>query len=175
MLDRLPAEIDPFRLAESRRLLRGELALRDMSRLADVLVVAEGMAQVELEFGIDEVGVRFIRGVLGAQMHPLCQRCLEKMTLSVRVDVQFGLVEHDHQAERLPIQYEPLVVSEVPIHLVDIIEDELLLSLPQVPMHAETDCPARDGLKESDTDATQDMDTVANPFAILSSLRWKRD
>lgn len=175
MLERLPAEIDPFRLAESRRILRGELALHTMPRLTALLATSDGMVALELEFGIDEVGVRYMRGTLETCVRPVCQRCLQPMTLPLHAEVQFGLAAHERQIEQLPMMYEPLLVNEVPVRLAGIVEDELILSLPQVPMHDEADCPAHAWLMRSKRDDIEhEEDAPANPFAVLSSLKKQK-
>ncbi len=156
-------------------MLRGELALSDMPRLAGLLANADGVVDVSLEFGIDEVGIRFMRGTLVAELQPLCQRCLEPMTVTVNTEVAFGLVEHDHQVEQLPMQYEALLVTDVPMRLAELIEDELMLSLPQVPMHDEAQCPARDWLPGQGDDEQDETERTANPFAVLADLKRKQD
>ena len=64
---------------------------------------------------------------------------------------------------------EDVLVLEALFNAHALIEDELLMALPMVPMHDE--CPVQVKLES----ATQDFDPVAgekaNPFAALASLR----
>ena len=74
-------------------------------------------------------------------------------------------------AEELSPEYEPLFVEDEPLHLADIVEDELILALPAVAMHPESECtgaqhPSRDGEEES-----QPAEAKPNPFAVLAKLK----
>jgi uncharacterized protein len=65
--------------------------------------------------------------------------------------------------------YEPLVAQEdTPLALVTMVEDELILALPIVPMHPENLCPT---VLAPGTVADSDLDTKEHPFAVLSNLK----
>lgn len=175
MLERLPAQIDPFRFAETRRVVRGELPVAELDRLAPLLSGIDTSAlEVVLEFGIDEQGVRFIKGTVRGELSLACQRCLEPMVWPVDLTLAVGLVRSDEAGERLPIAYEPLLIESVPMVLANVIEDELLLSLPLVPMHPEESCPATALLAKEEPAETQEGERE-NPFAVLSGLKHKND
>jgi len=175
---RLPVHIDPLRMAETRRLLQGTLALAEMARLGESLQDTQGEVQVSLEFGIDNEGIRFIRGHVQATVSLICQRCLEAMRYPLDSEFLLGLVRSTAEAEKLPSQYEPLVVEDEPLFLRDIIEDELLLALPIVAMHAPEECSADLNVAPQPEQAQEDKDTGAtagnNPFAVLADLKKDR-
>jgi uncharacterized protein len=75
------------------------------------------------------------------------------------------------EAERLPLRYEPYLVEESPLLLRDVVEDELLLALPNVPMHDEKDCPASEWLVAQHQDTHSQQDEDENPFSILNKLK----
>jgi len=56
MLDRLPEYIDPLHLADKRGVLKGQIPLRSLDRLADMLVNDTGTITVELFFGGRKAG-----------------------------------------------------------------------------------------------------------------------
>jgi len=183
--DRLPDFIDPIRLAEQQRELRGQIPLSRMHRLASSLAVAEGLVDVDLRFGIDELGMRFMSGRIHADLALICQRCMEAMRVPVEAEVSLGLTRSDNEAERLPENYEPLLVGAEPMPLSAIVEDELMLALPIVSMHALEQCPAStrperaaddiqvEGAEPAaDPEADQAADR-ANPFAVLRILKDK--
>jgi len=175
MLERLPARIDPFRFAEGRRMVHGGLPLAGLARLAPLLASAEGTLEVALEFGVDDLGIRFVQGTVTGALVLNCQRCLEPMDWPVDVELACALVRSEEEGERLPAAYEPLLIESVPIVLADVIEEELLLSLPQVPMHAEDECPAAGMIRRESADTgpgTEETGERENPFAALSE--WKR-
>jgi uncharacterized protein len=172
---RLPERIDPLRLAETGRTFRGLMELSRFKRLAPSLVSTEGTVEVELEFGIDEAGVRYLSGRLSTEVELICQRCLEPMRFRLTAEPLLGIVADAALAERLPPHYEALIAGERgPLLLQDIIEDELILALPIVPRHPVEACPQADAVRD-DEGAEPDSETEEkdNPFAVLAAL--KRD
>jgi uncharacterized protein len=167
---RLPHQIDPFRLAEAGAQLSGHLPLRQFSRLRDVLADDSGELAVKLNFDTDELGVPIVLGHISATLSLTCQRCLEAFEFPVDAEVALAWVKTTQEADKLPLRYEPYVVDETPLLLNDVIEDELLLALPQIPMHEEADCPASKLLKQGNK-MTDEPEQKANPFSVLAKLK----
>ena len=169
----LPLQIDPFRLAETRRSFTGQLSLRHMHRLQPSLLSDSGEVQLELQFDIDEIGTKYLQGHMAVELELECQRCLEAMTLSINKEMLIAFVRTHHKAEQLPEGYDPFVVEQTPIALIDVIEDELILSLPQVPMHKREDCPATELLKadKQAVKAIDELEQKENPFEVLAKLK----
>jgi len=166
---RLPDKIDPVRLAEARRTLQGELPVAAMTRLVDLLTDDRGTVHVDVQCGVDPEGIRYLRGSLSGEVGMQCQRCLENFRQPLKSEFALGVVAHESVAERLPEHYEPLVAGEEPVFLRDIVEDELILSLPIVPKHPEGQCPAGKGGDDDLAEAPRQ-----NPFAALKSLKTKK-
>ncbi|MFO7604527.1 MAG: YceD family protein [Gammaproteobacteria bacterium] len=171
---RLPQQIDPFRLAHTGQRLSGSIPLKQLSRLTPLLTDSQGEVEVVLEFSIDPAGTAVLNGRIRTVLHLRCQRCTENMTWPVASEFCLGLLTSEASLEGLPEQYEPYVVEAVPVYLQDIIEDELLLVFPQIPKHNLDECPARSYLAtESDAHQVSKGDTH-QPFAGLSDL-FKND
>jgi uncharacterized protein len=171
--ERLPVHIDPIRLAETRRLLEGRIPLAEMTRLGESLQDSDGEVTVSLEFGTDNEGIRFMRGRIQAEVSLECQRCLETMRYPIDSEFALALVRSTVEAEALPSHYEPLLVEGEPLFLRDIIEDELLLALPIVAMHAPEQCSVSTGTAEEADDRRKDTGATEkdNPFAVLADLK----
>jgi uncharacterized protein len=168
----LPLQIDPYRLAETGRAFSGFLSLKHMHRLRPSLLSDSGKVRLELQFDIDETGTRILRGHLITDLELECQRCLTAVTFSINKEMCIAFVRSNYEAEQLPEEYDPCVVEQTPIALIDLIEDELILSLPQVPMHKREDCPASKLLVAEDaTKATDELEQKENPFEILAKLK----
>jgi uncharacterized protein len=163
MIERLPLVIDPLRLAEAGSRFQGPLPLAEFQRLAPSLQQAQGEVEVEVEFGKDDLHIAYLSGRLHTQLMLVCQRCLQPMTWPVNSTFALGLVTTDQAAEQLPERYEPLMVSGS-MALAEIIEDELILAVPLVPMHPRAECPA-----PSAGDDRQQQE--AHPFAALVRLK----
>ena len=103
-----------------------------------------------------------------------CQRCLQPVALDLDVVRAFRFVANEATAEALDAESEDDVLAlprRLDVH--DLVEDELLLALPLVPMHAE--CPQ--GLPRAvGFDATDEpvTEAPAKPFAALASLKRGR-
>lgn len=172
MSERLPERVDPWRLVQQRRVLEGESPLERMTRLAQQAGAQEGRAQVLLEFLRDDEGHPRVRGRIDADLVLTCQRCMEPMRLRLALAPDLILVADDAQAERVQAWGDPLIVPER-LFLRDLIEDELLLALPQVPRHEdEAECRRHVG-RWLVPEAEAPTEECQNPFAVLGELMKK--
>jgi uncharacterized protein len=168
MSDGLPQRIDPYRLAEQRRELRGTMSLADMRRIAPLLSSAAGEVQVEMRFGIDERRVHYVRGHVSAALEMTCQRCLGRIGVPVEADFALGVVRSEAEGERLGEEYEALVAAQGPLALADVVEDELILALPVVALH-ETECAPQ---AEAPAPVPAELER-RSPFEALRELKKK--
>jgi uncharacterized protein len=99
-----------------------------------------------------------------------CQRCLEALVYRVDSEMSLALVSGMDGARQLPERYDPLLVSDRLIRPRDLIEDELLLALPQIPMHDPEACKAM----SAELDVGQEQSGKANAFAVLADLKRGR-
>ncbi len=138
----LPDRIDPWQLAAENGRLDGELRLAALPRLTALLEHASGVVNVALTLGVDEQGLRFVEGSLQTEVELICQRCLGPLRLPLQVAVSLALVRAEAEAARLPDQREPLLAG-ADLAVADLVEDELLLALPQIPRHRDAcECEA---------------------------------
>ncbi|MCW8918076.1 MAG: YceD family protein [Gammaproteobacteria bacterium] len=172
--ERLPVHIDPLRMAETGRLLEGRYAIADLERLHDLLLESSGEVVVSLEFGIDAEGIRYMKGRLQGAVPLECQRCLQPMQAPIDSTFALGLVRSIEAAEKLPAHYEPLLLEGDTLFLRDVIEDELILALPLVAKHDESQCievKQRVAAAVKRNDYERGEDKKANPFAALAALK----
>lgn len=96
-----------------------------------------------------------------------CQRCLQPVALDLAVQRAFRFVADEATAEALDAESEDDVLA-LPrrLDLHELVEDELLLALPLVPMHER--CPATLPLPAGDD--TAETEPVLKPFAGLAGL-----
>ncbi|WP_455220347.1 YceD family protein [Kaarinaea lacus] len=178
MSQRLPEFIEPYRLAETQRILTGELPVARMKRLSPLLLSDSGNVYVNLVFGVDEIGQANVTGNVKTTVSMQCQRCMESMGIEVNAEVSLAFVRTEKQAQNLPSYYEPLIVEEE-TSLSELVEDEIILALPTVPLHEPGQCTVQEQYSsklQSGTDDSQSGDTEQrqNPFAILEKLRTKK-
>ncbi|MDR5868256.1 YceD family protein [Halomonas koreensis] len=173
LTSRLPGRVEPYKLAAHAEHLEGLVTLDDMPRLTEEIGAQQGEARVWLDFAIDPQGRREIRGHLEAELQLPCRRCLSPLAESVASDFLLGMVTSDALAADLPSTHEPVLVEDEQLNLLAVVEDELILSLPQVVYHDEADCAvSRDQLSSGAGSEASDAPT-ASPFEVLKHLKGK--
>ena len=175
MSARPPETVDPWRLAERGNVIAGEIELASLSRLVAVLLDSEGSVQFQLKFSQDQQNRVKIEGFVRAALALECQRCLEKVVLSVDARPELVVIEVPSEADRIPEECEPVLVEDGTLRIQELVEEELLLAIPLVPMHALEDC----AMAKSDTAVTERHDDreesgPVSPFSILSRLKLNK-
>lgn len=156
-------------MVSARRSFEGTLPIETLSRLCEMLAGTDGLLQYELDFGRDELGISYVDVHVRASLVLTCQRTLEPFTLPVAVDTRLGLIRRERDEAGLPPDCEPLLVAEDGrLNPADVIEDELLLALPLVPVNPDSSLP--DDLKGHEPDAAGEGRSES-PFAVLRELK----
>lgn len=103
-----------------------------------------------------------------AQLKLVCQRCLQPVeeVLQVQRSFQFAADEATAAAIDADSEDDVLVLSRT-FNLIELVEDELLLTLPLVPRH--TTCP-QPLVPPEDAEPFEER---PNPFAVLGQLKRK--
>lgn len=101
-----------------------------------------------------------------------CQRCMGVVVTPVQVDQWFRFVADEDIAMAEDDQSEEdLLVMEPQFDLLAVLEDELLMALPLVPMHDE--CPVAPKLQAGEAEIGAEAGQKPNPFAVLGQLKKK--
>jgi uncharacterized protein len=174
MLDRLPHLIDPIAFADKQRTLQGQIPLAKLSRLADKLLDSNGQVEISLSFS-KEGRLSVVRGHIKTTLTLECRTCLGSLSLPLALDVNLAVVHSLEQAERLSGEYEPLMIKEEKIPLHEVVEDELLLALPDFPRHENECTPYVQTIaiiKSVETNKTTEQQSQSNnPFSVLAKLK----
>ena len=178
-IQRLPVEVDPFRLVEQGRKFEGRIPVTDFPRLQDLLFEAKDeLVNVNLEFTRTETGLPMIKGQIVANMQMICNRCLDSVLMEIVANPEVVLVSTDAQAQKLQDVTDIWLVEDKKLFLTDFIEDEILLAMPIVISHSECQ-PARKLIEASpdeiihdeSRDGNTDEQQKENPFAVLKDLK----
>ena len=166
----LPESVDAWRMVSARRSFQGELPVLAMKRLGSALADTDGTARYELDFGRDEFGTAYVDVRVQAPLTLTCQRSLEPFVLPVMVDSRLGLIRSERDEAALPPEVEPLLIADDgKLSLLDVIEDELLLALPLVPVNPDSTLPEEVvGPSPEEISSERRSD---NPFAVLRELK----
>jgi uncharacterized protein len=167
---RLPKEIDANELADRNASIKGQLEISNFDRLSELLFDDVGKIVVDVTFS-KKGRLATIEGHISAVLALKCQRCLDAISWQIDDDIKLGIVSTVDQVNRLPEGFEPLILTEDGlIQLKTLVEDELLLCLPDIPKH-QHECSIP--LVTSDRfGALPDENTKkANPFSVLANLK----
>ncbi len=166
MLEVLPDRIDPLRLARRAKRLCGRIPLVRMSRLCTSLQRIDGHVDVDLRFDCDAERLPRMTGTVRALLVFSCQRCLEPVALEVCATVNLALLAAgDRVVPRAGPESMEVVSGRM--SLTEMVEDELILSLPITPMHEEGECRTLRTRQASPRVGPEED----NPFAVLSSFK----
>lgn len=173
----LPELVDAWRMVASGRIFEGRLPLASMKRLVDSLADADGDVVFALEFGKDTFGIGYIDMRVQTRLPLICQRSLERFEFPLRIEQRLGLIASERDEAALPEGYEPVLLDgSADIDMAALIEDELILALPLVPL--------KEGLGDDDVepqiwstgepDEEPEAEEAKHPFASLASLKQHR-
>jgi uncharacterized protein len=166
----VPELLDAWRMVAARRGFTGRLPLSSMPRLREALLDDEGEASFALAFDRDALRVPYVELRIDAALPLQCQRTLQRFLFPVHVVQRLGLIAagSDEEVEEaaLPPGYEALQVPEDgTLRAAELVEDELILAIPVVPMAPGSEAVERDWPVQADEEAR------ANPFAVLKDLK----
>jgi len=170
--DYLPIQVNPIRFAENAATLRGTLLVKNMDRLAPSLFEHDSEVDVDLRFGVDDQGIRFLNGHVATQLTLQCQRCLEPFVYEITSDFISGIVSTEKAALSLPENYDPMVVRDEILVIQDVVEEELILNLPIVAMHELKDCKVSLPVIVAETQPISQAEKE-NPFKVIELLKVK--
>ena len=129
---------------------------------ADTLVV-----DAALDFALDDEGRPWVQGTCKVVAPICCGRCAETVDVEVESRLDFRVVSNDTEAQGLMPTLDVVVSEVASVPLTALVEDDILLSLPETGcadgttcVHA-VDAVAPEACREA---------SAANPFGVLRTL-----
>ncbi|MGB3287749.1 MAG: DUF177 domain-containing protein [Burkholderiaceae bacterium] len=164
--------VDTFELTRLGQEVAGQAPIARFERLVgDLPRQDDTMVSWTLRGMRDARGRNFLRVHIQAAPTLECQRCLKPFQWPVDSDGRLQVVNSQAALEAedaLDVESDDLVERIVGSHRLDVlelVEDELILGLPYVPMHEV--CPSPEPLSQE-----PDVDTARpSPFAVLGRLK----
>jgi uncharacterized protein len=125
-----------------------------------------GRLQVRFAFQPGPEGFPQVHVTVTGAVRLRCQRCLKPLHWPVAVDETLTIVGAEEETSRLEDPFATVLLEADALVLPDLVEDEVLASLPLAPKHDERDaCPAP--AKGGTDDGAAELH---RPFAGLASL-----
>lgn len=176
--------VEPERLAATGRVLEGRLRIGTLDRLTAQLAGPERErlapeAWYRIACEQDGHGRLLISGEAQVSVPLECQRCLEPVPTTLSATFSRVIVDSEAEADQVPVDLDPLLRDRRLLDVAALIEEELMVSMPQVARHQQVeDCGpvARDSAMEPLTDdvvEAEEPEPTQKPFQVLSGLRGK--
>ena len=148
------------------------IPLAELPRVSHELSTVDGEARGKVRFA-RERGLAVADLEVSAQPEVVCQRCMQAMRWPIKVEARIALVSDYSAADRVPEGLEVFLVEVDSVSVRDLVDEEILLALPNVARHAEgSDCAAAElRLPGQEVDLEEAADAqVQKPFAQLGEL-----
>jgi uncharacterized protein len=162
-----PLEVD--RLAEAQADVDFAVPLAELSALRPDAAAISGEVSGRASFRREE-GIAVAELSMTGSAKLRCQRCLQPLEFAFDTHVRIGLAgtEAETEAGRMPADLEPVLAPGGRISIGELITEELLLSLPVVPLHGQgAQCvPAEEPGPESRASGGE----THRPFARLAEM-----
>ena len=163
----LPPQMDIWRMVANQRRFEGSVPLAQMPRLVEVLADSDGECRYVVEFYRDPLKIDVMHMQLSASLPLICQRSLERFVHQVEIDQRLGLISEESQEAAMPEGMEAVLVDRGgDVSPLELIEDELLLAVPLVPVSPNASELDPEWVHEEALEEDK-----PNPFASLKLLK----
>lgn len=171
-------------LARRQARVARTLNARELTRLWS-LVASDGTdavpVAVDLRLRLDSEGFAWVHGTIVANLNLLCTRCAESVGSRVVAELSVCVAD-ESRASELAESRDVHVVDGPILSLTELVEDALLLELPER-LCVEEPCPRLPSLAypatgSADAGADRDdgaKDDARSPFAALAALKESRE
>jgi uncharacterized protein len=171
-----PGRFDAFGLAARGESIAGNADVARRPRIADRLAplpVAVPIAWT-IAGGHDGVGRPTLTVTIEGSLPLVCQRCLQPFDLPIAQQTELLLARTEAELEPLDAGETEVLLAAAPLDALTLVEDEILLSLPFAPSHAEERCPG--GVAPvAGSAAAKPAQGRTSPFARLAALKKGTD
>ncbi len=160
--------IDSLDFAGNGRQISGEITVAEMPRLLDALEDTQGNLRFTIIGGTDKQGSPLLDVSITGNCRLRCQRCLSAMEHAVRLDTRLLLRDQasldalDGDVAGEEEEFDS-ILADAHLDVLNLLEEEILLSLPIAPKHEFGACQAADGGNMHKEEK--------NPFAVLAKLK----
>ena len=163
-------KVSPSDYARTNRRWHGEIPVTSFDRLVHEVSADTEVVDVQLAFSRDENDRIRMRGHASVTAEVGCHRCSDSVATSIRADIDARIVRSDEIARGLAQDTDVIVVTDNPVSVIDLIEDDLIMSIPWRVCEQEEDCPNLDEVDDGETQDGDLDDSMQRPFANLRQL-----
>ncbi|MGO4376982.1 YceD family protein [Pseudoduganella sp. RAF53_2] len=159
-------EIDAFEFCRTNSTREGVTPVAEMTRLSKDCADTSGEISWKAEGGTSKQGYPQLRLTVAGKVRLVCQRCMTPFEYEMDSSTLLMLGKDDEEADEIEAIIDDesidVIVGTRSMNLMDLIEDEALLALPQAPKHEV--CPDTSLLDKAKS-------AKESPFATLKGLK----
>jgi len=163
-MKQLPEKIAVDKAVHGQRCYQGCVEIQKMSRLLDVLAGSDGKADFSIQF---DRAARLLGKALvsvKADLPVICTMSGKEFLFHVEINSTVGFIDDLAYEEFIGENMEASWVEDGFVKPLEIIEDELILAVPDAPF-------AEDFTSEVEQEIVFKTDKKPNPFDVLKSLK----
>jgi len=136
---------DVFKFAAGGGMLKGEVPVARLDRVADQLATDEGVVCWQLSGSLDAGGKPRLGLAVSGCLTLRCQRCLGGLDWDLAIEVALLPVRAGQDLPEDDLENDEVDVVEVDgsgeFDVLSLVEDEIILALPIAPRHADCGMP----------------------------------
>jgi len=157
--------IDSLDFARNGEQIDAEVPFAELPRLLDVLENTQGVLHYTLQGKLDRLGNPVLGVTMSGVCQLRCQRCLQSLDYEIQYDTSL-ILRDEAGLEALQDDDDEefdSVLADVQLDVLELLEEEILLSLPIAPKHETGAC------RVAKSESLQEAER--HPFAVLEKLK----
>jgi len=148
----------------------GTVPLARMKRLAPLLADTQGEASFVAAFKTDLEKRVIVELQVTAALALVCQASMDVYDEQVKRNTVLAVIEHQGEQENLPEAYDPVQTENGRLAIASLVEDELLLGLPQIPRKPDLEPVEYSTGGQVQEETNSPAGGRENPFAALQDM-----
>ncbi|MFK8013350.1 MAG: DUF177 domain-containing protein [Marinicellaceae bacterium] len=162
-MKQLPEKFALDKAVNGQRRYQGTIEIQHMKRLTEMLADTSGEVDFSIQF---ERAARLLgkaRVKVKTELALMCTISNKKFMFPVEIDSMIGFIDDLTYEDLLDVDMEASWVEEGMINPLEIIEDELILAVP--------DAPFNESHEDDEFDEAILTEEKPNPFSVLKNLK----
>ena len=163
------AEFPLKKTVNEGRVYEDSLSVEHFPRLKEAVYSVDSPIRFRIQGETNPLGQKEVKGNVAVDVSMICQRCLEPFQTTFDLPIHWIPVKDESEHDLIGDDEALLLVEGDEINLLELLEDEILLTLPLVPKHdLDEDCDGKDYLEK-----LKPQEEKKQPFAELAELLKK--
>lgn len=163
--------IQPRKFANKNGEIRFNWPIKEFPRLCESLYADAGEVKVLLRGEYDHQKRCILTAEIEAKMVLECQTSFSGIDYIVNNSVKYCTVTDEEQFAEVEEIYEPVMIEDGMLDIKQVIEDELILSIPIAANKSADELDQKMSFGELDEAAIAEEEKASNPFLVLTDLK----